>query len=412
MDYRALQRRCKQLALHPCNGKIDALRALVEGAGAAETRREVMLYVPDIDRQILLHVDGLTLQAMCLSCTYVRQICNETFWRSKMEAKYGVCVSESNGRVYWKLYNSSSMTQSLLVAISFGDFALVESVCRLKKCKKLAYSEAIAMAIAQRGDVEILEYLASKQHDYAVGILAFTTKMGEFQHREMLVHLSQRHATNTVLFTAIGMFVAYADEIWRNAAAGAIKAGNVAFFGECVNKITNKSLVGELILISIESNSVEATELLLSIDGAVDAALANKAARYAVYIQHGALTELIMAKRAVDKEALLQLAAATGNLEFVRRLIEEGVDVHAHGDAAARYAAYHGRLDTLVLLADSGADLRASNDFAMRHAAREQHGDVVDYLKSRGIPYKVAKRPVDSPLIEQMVSVDMSFIFN
>ena len=59
-------------------------------------------------------------------------------------------------------------------------------------------------------------------------------------------------------------------------------------------------------------------------------------------------------------EQLLVVAALKGNIEEVKRLVEEGADVHAGQEAALRYAAENGHLETVKWLVEAGADIHGT----------------------------------------------------
>jgi len=77
-------------------------------------------------------------------------------------------------------------------------------------------------------------------------------------------------------------------------------------------------------------------------------------------------------------------AAEKGNLELIKKLVEQGVDVHARDDAALRWAAESGHLDVVKYLVEQGANVHAGDDLALRWAAGNGHLDVVKYLVEQG----------------------------
>lgn len=70
------------------------------------------------------------------------------------------------------------------------------------------------------------------------------------------------------------------------------------------------------------------------------------------------------------------------NLDTWKRLIAEGVNIHAEYDYALRWYAKCGYLDVVKFLVDNGADKHAANNLALMFAKEENHKEVVDYLQS------------------------------
>lgn len=83
-----------------------------------------------------------------------------------------------------------------------------------------------------------------------------------------------------------------------------------------------------------------------------------------------------------DKVYILEILDLL-NLETWKRLIAEGVNIHAEYDYALRWYAKCGRLDLVKFLVDNGADPHAANNLALRFAKEENHKEVVDYLQNK-----------------------------
>ena len=80
----------------------------------------------------------------------------------------------------------------------------------------------------------------------------------------------------------------------------------------------------------------------------------------------------------------LRWAAFYGHLEVVKYLVSKENDIHADDEKTLRLAAYNGRLDIVkYLVEECGADVHAYyDDGALRWAVNNGHLDVVKYLKS------------------------------
>ena len=79
---------------------------------------------------------------------------------------------------------------------------------------------------------------------------------------------------------------------------------------------------------------------------------------------------------------VLEIAAEKGNLEVVKFLVEEGVDVHTYDDCALCGAAEKGHLEVVKFLVAKGADVHARDNYALRWAADKGHLEIVKFLKS------------------------------
>ena len=86
----------------------------------------------------------------------------------------------------------------------------------------------------------------------------------------------------------------------------------------------------------------------------------------------------------MNQEKELIKVARNGNLQKIKDLVAQGVDIHIYNEATLHWAVYHGQLEVVKFLVDQGADIHAKNDHALRLAAEYGHLDIVKYLVSQG----------------------------
>ncbi|WP_082402873.1 ankyrin repeat domain-containing protein [Achromobacter xylosoxidans] len=91
------------------------------------------------------------------------------------------------------------------------------------------------------------------------------------------------------------------------------------------------------------------------------------------------------------RDCILRWAAGNGQLEVVKFLVEQGADIHADDDLALRWAAEEGHLDIVKFLVEKGADIHARNEEPLERAAEEGYIEVVQFLVERGCPIDIAK---------------------
>lgn len=91
---------------------------------------------------------------------------------------------------------------------------------------------------------------------------------------------------------------------------------------------------------------------------------------------------------------VLHYAAAKGDTDVVRFLLEHGADIHAQDSdlsrSAIHFAAENGNIECIKLLAERGADLEDRDCYgatALHYAARSDKIDVIKFLVNRKIDY-------------------------
>lgn len=102
----------------------------------------------------------------------------------------------------------------------------------------------------------------------------------------------------------------------------------------------------------------------------------------------GSLLSLAIVGVAQVDAAPIHDAAQNGNVESVRQLIQDGVDVvdDCYGSTALAWAATNGHLDCVQLILDHNADVNHANIFgrtALIEAAYKGHTDCVRVLLAR-----------------------------
>ena len=94
--------------------------------------------------------------------------------------------------------------------------------------------------------------------------------------------------------------------------------------------------------------------------------------------------ELYMDYKA-QKEYLLSICVAHNKFDFVKYLVEQGVNVKGkYGSDALQTAAAYGYLNIVKYLIDQGADPLEKDSFALRWAARNGHYEIVKILLDAG----------------------------
>lgn len=76
-------------------------------------------------------------------------------------------------------------------------------------------------------------------------------------------------------------------------------------------------------------------------------------------------------------------ACKTGDLPSVKKLVENGADIHSDNDFALRNASENGQLEVVRYLVENDADIHAKDDLALRNASENGHIEVVRYLQNQ-----------------------------
>lgn len=82
-------------------------------------------------------------------------------------------------------------------------------------------------------------------------------------------------------------------------------------------------------------------------------------------------------------DTALRMAAFTGKLPFVQRLVEAGAEVNMYGWSPLSYAAFNGHADIVEYLLKRGAEINAKTEngsTALLLAARNSHREVAEIL--------------------------------
>ena len=85
-----------------------------------------------------------------------------------------------------------------------------------------------------------------------------------------------------------------------------------------------------------------------------------------------------------DDDYALRFAAANGNFEIVKLLLENGADVHAMSDYPLRWASENGHSEIVKLLLEKGANVHAVNNTPICFAVLHEHLRIVKMLLDKG----------------------------
>ena len=86
----------------------------------------------------------------------------------------------------------------------------------------------------------------------------------------------------------------------------------------------------------------------------------------------------------MTKEEELIEATKVGNLQKIKDLVNQGIDIHTQNNEALYRAVNHNYLNIVKYLVGQDADIHAQNDFALRLAAGKGYLDIVKYLVKQG----------------------------
>ena len=81
-------------------------------------------------------------------------------------------------------------------------------------------------------------------------------------------------------------------------------------------------------------------------------------------------------------EEKMRITIEGGNLNYVRTLVEDGVDITANNNQAVQLASSNGHLEVVKYLVSQGADITANNNQAVQLASSNGYLEVVKYLES------------------------------
>jgi ankyrin repeat protein len=84
------------------------------------------------------------------------------------------------------------------------------------------------------------------------------------------------------------------------------------------------------------------------------------------------------------KDNTLIQACKNGDLEEVKRLVEQGANMHAKGELALRFASFYGHLDIVNYLVGLGATIHAKDEAALHWASDRGHFKVAKFLEKKG----------------------------
>jgi len=77
-------------------------------------------------------------------------------------------------------------------------------------------------------------------------------------------------------------------------------------------------------------------------------------------------------------------AVKYGYLNFVKKMVESGIDIHFDNEYAFRLSAKRGHIDVVKYLVEQGSDIHAQDEYAFRYASKNGHIDVVKFLFEKG----------------------------
>ncbi|MCK9596213.1 ankyrin repeat domain-containing protein [Candidatus Pacearchaeota archaeon] len=75
-------------------------------------------------------------------------------------------------------------------------------------------------------------------------------------------------------------------------------------------------------------------------------------------------------------------AVYNNDLQQVKCLVENGVNIHVDNDISLRHSARHGYIDIVKYLVEHGANIHTDNDEPLYFAVYYNHFDIIKYLIS------------------------------
>lgn len=134
------------------------------------------------------------------------------------------------------------------------------------------------------------------------------------------------------------------------------------------------------------NGQLEIAKILLDA-GADVGTMENNALHMAVLKGQPAIVDLLLEHGAdprSENDQPLRFAATEGRAEIAEKLIAAGADVHVKNDDPLRWAAAKGHTDTVKVFLAAGADIHADNEGALRRAAAAGHTETVKTLLEAG----------------------------
>lgn len=83
-----------------------------------------------------------------------------------------------------------------------------------------------------------------------------------------------------------------------------------------------------------------------------------------------------------QNELMMDIAARCGNLDVIKLLEKQGVNIHMYDDLILQYAAANGHLDIVKYCIQCGANVKAKDGLALKWAEMNAHNEIYDYILS------------------------------
>ena len=94
------------------------------------------------------------------------------------------------------------------------------------------------------------------------------------------------------------------------------------------------------------------------------------------------IVKYLIENGALDLDGAMRAASGRGYLNIVKYLVENGANIHSLNELALRLASKYGDLNIVKYLVEKGADIHVFDDHPLQLAKEQKHLDVVEYLKS------------------------------
>ena len=96
-----------------------------------------------------------------------------------------------------------------------------------------------------------------------------------------------------------------------------------------------------------------------------------------------------------DNKSPLEQAAFKGNVEAVRRLLDDGADIESGDMTPLHLAIYHGHTEVVQLLLERGARKDGpGTQIALAFAHKRRHADIIELMEKAGV-----KRDPSTPVV-------------